>query len=80
MHGQTGYLLRGLAVSRANGKKLIGTRYRSWNAGVNALCTGVIAPRQRPPKQAIHYGFKASNDTLFTPNFLLAPLAFSEMN
>ena len=27
-----------------------------------------------------HYGFTASNEMLFTPNFLLAPRALSEMN
>ena len=29
---------------------------------------------------ARYYGFTASNEMLFTPNFLLAPRALSEMN
>ena len=36
-----------------------------------------------PPENSWHggdYGFTASNEMLFTPNFLLAPRALSEMN
>ena len=60
-------------------------RHAQTRTGITAadffcICNAVLRRFTFDRLVRIIYGFTASNEMLFTPNFLLAPRALSEMN